>query len=95
MTRRYVRKRWGSKERRIEAAVRLRGEGLSLREIAKRLKISHPTVMRDLAKWDERHERVVHLPGTNVPRRGENVPADVPEDVPLSQVILLAERRRA
>jgi transposase len=86
----YKRKRWGSKDRRIEAAVRLRAEGLSLREIAKRLKVSHDTVWRDLAKADEMSEKVVR----NFPPGGRNLTPDLTSE-PLSQVIMLAERRRA
>jgi transposase len=86
MTRTYKRKRWGSKDRRREAAVRLRAEGLSLREIAERLKVSHQTVKRDL--------ETVTCAVTIFPAGGRNVTADVTAD-PLSQVITLAERRRA
>lgn len=89
MTRTYKRKRWGSKERRIEAAVRLRAEGLSLRDIGKRLQVSKDTVMRDLAASD-----VSHLPVSNLPGRGgSETPDETP--TPLPQVIQLAERRRA
>ena len=93
MTRAYKRKRWGSKERRIEGAVRLRAEGLSLREIAKRLKVSKDTVMRDLAQ-----AAVSHLPVSPGPFSGrlETVDETASETpLPLSQVIQLAERRRA
>jgi len=84
--RNYGRKRWGSKDRRIEAAVRLRAEGLSLREIAKRLKVSHVTVKRDLES--------VTSAVTIFPAGGRNVTADVTRE-PLPNVISLAERRRA
>lgn len=86
----YKRKRWGSKDRRIEAAVRLRAEGLSLREIAKRLKVNHETVRRDLA--------ASHSAVAKFPAGGRNATADATENAtpePLSQVIMLAERRRA
>jgi transposase-like protein len=86
MTRTYKRKRWGSRERRMEAAVRLRAEGLSLREIGERLKVSHQTVKRDLES--------VTSAVTIFPPGGRNVTADVTA-VDLSQVVHLAERRRA
>ena len=85
----YKRKRWGSKDRRREAAVRLRAEGLSLREVAARLKVSHETVRRDLA--------AVTLGCLKLPPRGRDVTANVTADAtasPLSQVIAIAERRR-
>jgi len=82
----YKRKRWGSKDRRIEAAVRLRAEGLSLREIAKRLKVSHQTVANDLA--------ASNCTVKNFPAGGRNLTADLTGQ-PLPQVISLAERRRA
>lgn len=42
-------------DRRMAAAVRLRAEGMSLRQIAKELACSHDTVWRDLARWDAAH----------------------------------------
>ena len=86
----YKRKRWGSKDRRIEAAVRLRAEGLSLREIAGRLKVNHETVRRHLAAAG----RLSHSGVANFPPGGRNATANATAE-PLSQVILLAERRRA
>jgi transposase len=82
----YKRKRWGSKERRMEAAVRLRAEGLSLREIAKRLKVSHQTVANDLA--------ASNCAVKNFPAGGRKLTTDL-TPTPLPQVISLAERRRA
>ena len=82
----YKRKRWGSKDRRIEAAVRLRAEGLSLREVAKRLKVSHQTVANDLA--------VSNCAVKNFPPGGRNLTAQLTAES-LPHVISLAERRRA
>lgn len=82
----YKRKRWGSKDRRREAAMRLRAEGLSLRDIAARLKVSHQTVANDLA--------ASNCSVKNFPLQGRNLTADLTAD-DLSQVISLAERRRA
>jgi transposase len=83
----YRRKRWGSKDRRREAAVRLRAEGMSLREIAARLKVSKDTVMRDLA---------VSSGVSFFPAGGRKETAyETENETPLPQVIALAERRRA
>jgi hypothetical protein len=40
------------KDRRMAVAARLTAEGLSLREVAARLTVSHMTVTRDLDRWD-------------------------------------------
>lgn len=48
----YQRKNTMDKDRRMAVAVRLTAEGLSLREVAARLSVSHMTVTRDLARWD-------------------------------------------
>lgn len=40
------------RDRRMAVAARLRAEGRSLRESAKRMLVSHGTVRRDLARWD-------------------------------------------
>jgi hypothetical protein len=81
----------------MAAAVGLRAEGLSLRQIGDRLACSHQTVVRDLARWDQEHQNVVplsHLPVTNSPRGGEDV---TPECDTQSNVIelRLATRRHA
>ena len=46
----YKRKLTLDKDRRMAVAVRLTAEGLSLREIAGRLTVSHMTITRDLAR---------------------------------------------
>ena len=95
VTRTYKRKRWGSKERRVEAAARLRAEGLSLRQIGERLKVHHDTVWRDLKRWDAM-AKVSELPVGKASPTGSNPTADPTADqTPLPQVIQLAERRRA
>jgi transposase len=66
-------------------AVQLRAEGLSLREIAGRLKVHHDTVWRDLKRADEMAP-VSELPVGKFARGGKDPTAD------LSQVISLAER---
>jgi hypothetical protein len=61
----YKRKRprqWRDKDKRMVAAVRLRTQGLSLRQIAKELAVSEGTVRNDLARWEfERPANVVPL----------------------------------
>lgn len=48
----YKRKLTLDKDRRMAVAVRLTSEGMSLREVADRLSVSHMTVTRDLARWE-------------------------------------------
>jgi DNA invertase Pin-like site-specific DNA recombinase len=64
----YKRKRvgvWRNKDKRMAAAVRLRAEGLSLRQIADQLAIGLGTVHRDLARWEREHSNVTLLPFQN------------------------------
>jgi hypothetical protein len=64
------------REARMRRAARLRDEGKSLREIAAIQEVSHETVRRDLAAWDEKNApaaTVSHLPVTKTPPRGGNV----------------------
>lgn len=86
MVRRYWR-RLRDRGRRMRAAARLRAEGLSLRKIGVLLAVSHETVRRDLARWDETQAKVSHLPVTNSPRRGQFVTpgcdSAVPSVIPL------------
>lgn len=39
----------------MAVAARLRGEGMSLRQIAARQSVSYQTVANDLARWDREH----------------------------------------
>ena len=71
MARRYRRKHLRDPARRMEAAARLRAEGLSLRQIAERLGVSHDTAWRDLARWAESRSNVSDLPVRNTPPRGQ------------------------
>ncbi len=84
MARKYKRKHLRNPDRRMAAAVRLRVAGMSLRQIASELAVTHTTVRRDLARWDHEHPNVVplleHSAGTNSPRRGGNVPAECSSD---------------
>lgn len=55
----YRRKRprqWRDKDKRMTLAVRLRGEGKSLRQIAQELGVNHETVRNDLARWARTQE---------------------------------------
>jgi hypothetical protein len=76
----YKRKRprqWRDKDKRMSLAARQRAEGKSTRRIAVELAVSHQTVMRDLARWDERHaalvQNVVQFPGPSRPKPGGNL----------------------
>jgi len=83
---------WGPKDRRRQTAVRLHAQGLSLRQIARQLKVSHMTVSRDLAAEAALSRSTVlrFIPaGMNLTG---NVTADVTATAP--RVVTLAERRR-
>lgn len=84
MVRKYVRKGpppWRDKDKRMAAAVRLRAQDKSLREIAKELAVSPPTVMRDLRKWDELHPNVFQMPVTKRPTGGDlKRPDETPDE---------------
>jgi transposase len=72
----YKRKHLRNPDRRMAAAVRLRAQGMSLRQIASELAVSYMTVSRDLSRWEAERPNVVplsHLPVTNSPRRGQEV----------------------
>lgn len=53
-------------DKRMAAAVRLRAEGMSLRQIAKQLACSYQTVANDLERWSQEHSNVVQLSKTPV-----------------------------
>jgi hypothetical protein len=77
----------------MAAAVRLRADGLSLRQIGSELACSYQTVANDLARWDGEHSNVVPLsktPVKNSPQRGTDL---TPEFDSKSNVIEL--RRKA
>lgn len=64
MVRSYKRKRprqWRDKGKRMDAAIRLRAEGKSLREIGAELAVSEGTVRNDLKRWRQEHPNVVPL----------------------------------
>jgi len=74
--RKYKRKHARNPDKRMAAAVRLRAEGLSLRQIGERLACSYQTVVRDLARWDRERPNVVplsHSPVTSSPPGGKKV----------------------
>lgn len=48
----YRRKKLLDPDRRMAVAVRLSAEGLSLRQVAAHLYVSHQTVANDLARWE-------------------------------------------
>jgi len=66
----------------MAAAARMRGEGMSTHQTAAELAVSHQTVMRDLARWDERQQavqNVVQFPGPSRPGRGNLDQPDGPD----------------
>ena len=82
-------------DRRMARAVELRGEGLSLRQIAERLACSYMTAKRDLDRWDREHANVVplsHSPVTKSPRRGQDVTPEC--DSGETSIISLNDRRK-
>ena len=77
MTRTYKRKPGtGRTDKRMAAAVRLRAEGLSLRQIGERLVCSYQTIANDLSRWEREHANVAQLSKTTVknsPPGGQNL----------------------
>jgi hypothetical protein len=73
MVRHYRRKHLRHPGRRMEAAARLRAEGLSLRQIAVKLAVSYETIRRDLAKRGAAQASVSHLPVKKTPPGGQFV----------------------
>jgi hypothetical protein len=79
----YKRKRprqWRDKDKRMCAAVRLRAEGMSLRQIGRELAVSEITVRRDLARWAAERPNVIplrHPAATSHPTGGNMSHSDV------------------
>lgn len=93
--RKYKRKRprqWRNKDKRMAAAVRLRAEGKSNRQIGKELAVDERTVRRDLERWQQEHSNVVPLvrqsDAASCPAGG-NLPH--PDAAPIAS---LADRRK-
>lgn len=68
----------------MQAAVRMRAEGKSLREIGTELAVTYETVRRDLARWDAQataapsnvvslSQKLSHRPVTSDPTQGQLV----------------------
>lgn len=75
---------------RMLRAVRLRAQGLSLRQIAAIQDVSHDTVWRDLRKWDAQHANVSDLTVRKTPPGGGNLTAASDSDATVTPI-----RRRA
>lgn len=79
------------KDRRMRRVVELRAEGLSLRQIADRLVMSHQTVANDLARWDRESASVTALPVKSrrqeLPPRGRKLTPGF--DTPTADVVPL------
>lgn len=93
--RNYKRKHTRNPDKRMEAVVRLRAQGLSLRQIAAELACSHDTVWRDLGRWDAAHaaSNVSDLPVRKSPLWGQNLTPE--SDAEPSNVVSLGERKAA
>ena len=92
--RKYKRKTMRNPDKRMEAAVRLHAQGLSLRQIAAELAYSFSMVRYDLARWDREHANVVPLCKTGVqnpPHGGKECTAELHSEP--SKIVSLGERR--
>lgn len=72
MVRKYrpkKRPQWADKDRRMAHVVQMRGDGLSLRQIAQRLGVSVGTVHADLKRWEHERSNVTPLPRKEEPPR--------------------------
>lgn len=81
--RHYAAKRpqWADKDRRMTLAAAQRDAGKSLRQIARALGVGHQTIIRDLRRFDATRN-VVHFPGPNHPRAGQNGPPSAGQNGP-------------
>lgn len=94
MPRTYQRKRprqWRDKDKRMTAAMRLRDQGMSLRQIGKALAVSEGTVRNDLARWEREHPaNVVPLvrktTAQSSPAGGEITHPDYAPEEPISMI---------
>jgi len=69
-------RRWRKRQRRLAEAARLRDEGLSLRQIARQMKVDVHTIHRDLAKCDVARSEAVTVLHPPVPSTRCIRPAD-------------------
>jgi transposase len=80
-------------DRRMARAAELRAEGLSQRQIAKRLSCDEKTIRNDLARWNRERPNVALLRNPSAekpPRRGKNSAPEIRSEtgnvVPLSHI---------
>jgi len=75
---------WRDTDKRMRRAAELRQAGLSLRQIADHLAVSHPTILRDLSRWEAEQieQLLVHTPGTYEAEEGRMYHRDVPPKAP-------------
>jgi hypothetical protein len=83
----------------MAAAVRLRADGKTLREIGKELAVDASTVLRDLRRWDaqqaELPSNVLQMRVASCPQRGELQQPDATDfATPLPAVASLNGRRK-
>jgi len=97
----YKRKtsRRGSRDKRMATVARLHADGISNREIARLLAVSHTTVANDLSRWDRERPNVTPLvanpAGKSYPVRGVSCQPDLPSDSNVVPSVRRARRRSA
>lgn len=88
----YKRKRprqWRDKNKRMTAAVRLRAQGMSLRQIAQELAVSYQTIANDLARWERERPNVIPLsnsPVKSYPPTGRDLTPEFDSGTPVIQL---------
>jgi len=77
------------RDKRMAAAVQLRAQGLTLRQIAAELFVHHQTIANDLARWDRTAANVARLPSNPLGESGVPGPAFRQADSTAGNVIEL------
>jgi len=93
--RKYKRKPARNPDKRMAAAVRLRAQGLSLRQIAEALACSFSTVRNDLVRWERERANVIPLCKTGVqnsPPGGEKCTPELHSEP--TNIVSMNERRK-
>jgi IS30 family transposase len=94
----YKRKRIRNPDRRMIAVMRMREQGMSLRQIGGELSVSYMTVKRDLDRYQREHANVVPLsrfPAESHPAGGEVPhPDSAAKATPLSHLPVTNTPRR-
>jgi transposase len=80
--RRLDRRHAAARDKRMNTAVQLRAQGMSLRQIAGDLGVSYQTVANDLARWKREHPNVISLVPKPSRNGGRNCPPGGQEETP-------------